>query len=92
VRQRVREMLNLDSVNLSDPQYRAKRFDSVVVSRALLQNSATNLRSGLGVPQPDANTVSINDQGSGFINVAGRPRSKRHHGIADRASHYASRV
>jgi hypothetical protein len=71
VRQRVREMLNLDSVNLSDPQYRAKRFDSVVVSRALLQNSATNLRSGLGVPQPDANTVSINDQGSGFINVAG---------------------
>jgi hypothetical protein len=71
VRQRVREILNLDSVNLSDPQYRAKRFDTVTVSRALLQNSATNLRSGLGVPQADNNTVSINDQGSGFINVAG---------------------
>jgi hypothetical protein len=73
VRQRVREMLNLDSVNLNDPQYRAKRFDSVIVSRALLQNSATNLRSGTGVPQGDGNAsvASINDMGSGFINIAG---------------------
>jgi subtilisin family serine protease len=73
VRQRVREILNLDSVDLSDPQYRTRRFDSVIVSRALLQNSATNLRSGLGVPQGDgaASVASVNDMGSGFVNVAG---------------------
>jgi hypothetical protein len=67
IRQRVREQLNLDS---TDPMQRLKRYDTVTVARALLQNSATNLRSGLGVPQGDGTaTASINDMGSGHINV-----------------------
>lgn len=70
IRQRVREELNLDSTNPAD---RVKRFDTVTVARALLQNSATNLRSGIGQPQPDGagSVASINDMGSGHINVAG---------------------
>ena len=75
VRQRVREELNLDSTNLDAPNHRAKRFDSVMVARALLQNSATNLRSGFGVPEPSGSgtnsDASINEMGAGHINVAG---------------------
>ena len=72
IRQRIRLQLNLDSTDLSDPQYTAKRFDTVTVARAMLQNTATNLRSGLGVPQGDASAsaASINDMGAGHINVA----------------------
>lgn len=72
VRQRVRNELGLDTTNLNDANYRLKRFDSVTVSRALLQNAATNLRSGRGVPESDpALTASVNDLGSGHINIAG---------------------
>ena len=73
IRQRVREQLNLDSTDTTDPQYTAKRFDTMTVARAMLQNSATNLRSGLGVPQGDgaASSASINDMGAGHINIAG---------------------
>ncbi len=75
VRQRVRQNLNLDTTNLMDAQYRAKRFDTVTVSRALLQNTATNLRTGLGQAEPDgsgsSSDASINDLGSGHINIAG---------------------
>ena len=72
IRQRVRNELGLDTTNLNDANYRLKRFDAVTVSRALLQNSATNLRTGRGVPEPDpAPTGSVNDLGSGHINVAG---------------------
>ena len=67
IRQRVREELGLDSTN---PAERRRRYDAVTVSRALLQNSATNLRSGLGQPQPPNATASINDMGSGHINIA----------------------
>jgi hypothetical protein len=68
IRQRIREQLNLDS---TDPLQRLKRYDTVTVARALLQNSATNLRSGLGAPQADGiSTASINDMGSGHINIA----------------------
>jgi len=78
IRQRVREELNLDTTDLADPAYRAKRFDTVTVARALLQNSATNLRNGFGVPQGDgaASLASINDQGSGHINIAGALTAK----------------
>lgn len=73
VRQRVREDLGLDSTNLGASDYRAKRFDSVIVARALLQNSATNLRNGLGAPQGDgaSSVASVNDMGAGHINIAG---------------------
>ena len=38
----------------------------------MLENSATNLRTGLGVPETDpAPTSSINDVGAGHINIAG---------------------
>ena len=67
IRQRVREELALDSLN---PAERRKRFDAVTVSRALLQNSATNLRNGFGQPQPNNATASINDMGAGHINIA----------------------
>ncbi|MCX7640779.1 MAG: S8 family serine peptidase [Pyrinomonadaceae bacterium] len=71
IRQRVRNQLGLDTVNLNDPNYRNKRFEAVTVARALLQNSATNLRTGLGSPQADPAPTSINDLGAGHINVAG---------------------
>lgn len=73
IRQRVREELGLDATNISDPKYRSKRFDAVTISRALLMNTATNLRNGRGVPQGDgaASVASINDMGAGLINVAG---------------------
>ncbi|HSH39645.1 MAG TPA: Calx-beta domain-containing protein [Chthoniobacterales bacterium] len=73
VRQRVREMLGLDTTDLRSADYRAKRFDTVTVARALLQNAATNLRNGLGQPQGDgaSSVASVNDMGSGFVNVAG---------------------
>jgi Subtilase family len=72
IRQRVREELNLDTTNLAELAYRAKRFDTVTVARALLQNSATNLRNGFGVSQGDgaASVASVNDMGSGHINLA----------------------
>ena len=77
LRQRVREELKLDTTTLDSPQYRAKRFDTVTVARALLQNSATNLRNGLGEPQPDgAGTASINEMGSGHINLADALKAK----------------
>jgi hypothetical protein len=78
VRQRVREELKLDTTDLADPDYRAKRFDALTVARALLQNSATNLRSGVGQPHGNgaASAASINEMGSGFINVAGALRSE----------------
>ncbi|HET9482327.1 MAG TPA: S8 family serine peptidase, partial [Xanthomonadales bacterium] len=47
VRQRLRT-LGLDSTNLSDPDYRAKRFRAQVIARAMLTNTATDLRAGLG--------------------------------------------
>lgn len=72
VRQRVRTELGLDTTNINDANYRLKRFDAVTVSRALLQNAATNLRTGRGVPEGDpAPTTSVNDLGSGHINIAG---------------------
>lgn len=72
VRQRVREELGLDSTNTTAADYNSRRFDTVTVARALLQNTATNLRSGLGVPESDpAATATINDMGSGHINIAG---------------------
>lgn len=77
VRQRVREELGFDSINLNDPQYRSKRFNTVTVARALLMNTATNLRSGVGVPEGGRNaSTTINDLGAGHINVAGALRAK----------------
>ena len=72
VRQRVREELNLDTTDLKDPDYRAKRFDTATVARALLQNSATNLRNGFGQPQGNGadSVASVNEMGSGHINIA----------------------
>jgi hypothetical protein len=72
VRQRVRG-LGLDSTNVAAVHYRSTRFDAVTVARALLMNSASNLRSGLGFPQPDglASSASINDFGAGHINLDG---------------------
>ena len=78
VRQRVREELGLDTTDLADPNYRAKRFDALTVARALLQNSATNLRNGFGEPQGNgaASVASVNEMGSGHINVAGALRAE----------------
>ncbi|HET9533377.1 MAG TPA: S8 family serine peptidase, partial [Blastocatellia bacterium] len=78
IRQRVREELGLDTTNLADPAYRSKRFDTVTVARALLMNTATNLRSAFGVPQADgaASVASINDMGAGHINIAGALQAK----------------
>jgi len=77
VRQRVRD-LGLDSINISALHYRSTRFDAVTIARALLMNSASNLRSGLGVPQGDGanSSTSINDIGAGHINVDGALHAK----------------
>lgn len=78
IRQRVREELKLDTTNRDDPAFQRKRFDAVTVARALLQNSATNLRSGSGVPQGNGadSVASINEMGAGHINVAGALQGK----------------
>lgn len=78
IRQRVREELGLDATNQADPQIRSKRFDTVTVARALLMNSATNLRSGFGIAEPngEGSTASINDMGAGHINIAGALAAK----------------
>jgi len=49
-----------------------KRFDTVTVSRALLQNNATNLRNGVGKAQGDgaSSVASINEMGAGHINIS----------------------
>ncbi len=78
VRQRVREELGLDSTTTTAADYRTKRFDTVTVARALLQNAATNLRSGTGVPEGDgaSSSASINDMGSGLVNLDGALQAK----------------
>jgi subtilisin family serine protease len=72
VRQRLRG-LGLDATNFSLSNYRSTRFEAVTIARALLMNSASNLRSGLGIPEGDGtnSTASINDFGAGHINVEG---------------------
>ena len=71
IRQRVREQLGLDETDPDNAQFRTKRFDTVTVARALLQNNATNPRNSAGVPQADGETTSsINEMGAGLINIA----------------------
>lgn len=77
LRQRVRSELLTDNTDPSSPTYNADRRRTVTIARALLQNSATNLRDGLGNPQPDGSgtmptqgTAAINEQGAGHINIA----------------------
>jgi subtilisin family serine protease len=71
VRQRLRE-LGFDSTDMDDPDYLARRFEAAVLTRAVLQNTATNLRTGLGEPEGDGedSTTSISDVGSGLTNLA----------------------
>jgi len=71
VRQRLRE-LGFDSTDPDDPDYLARRFEASVLTRAMLQNTATNLRTGLGEAEGDGDdsTTSINDIGSGLTNLA----------------------
>ena len=82
VRQYVRNTLGLDETDSADDQqkvnWRERRFDTVTVSRALLMNSATNLRTAAGVPQGDgpASTASVNEMGAGLINVAAALQGK----------------
>ncbi len=76
IRQHVRDYLGFDAVVPAGEDYTAAihdaRFEAMTLSRALLMNNATNLRSGLGVPESDANSVaSVNDQGAGHIEIAG---------------------
>lgn len=71
MRERVRE-LGFDTTDINDPDYRTKRFEAATIARALIQNNATNLRSGRGVPEPDeTDSATIHDLGSGHINIAG---------------------
>lgn len=70
VRQRVRA-LGYDSIDLNDADYRNKRFRAQTLVRALLTNTATSLRTGLGDPDPDAPSLgySIQDVGAGLVDV-----------------------
>jgi subtilisin family serine protease len=71
VRQRVRA-LGYDSTNLADADYRAKRFRAATIVRALLTNTATDLRTGLGGDDPDAPNPSytVHDVGAGLVDVS----------------------
>jgi subtilisin family serine protease len=70
VRQRVRA-LGYDSTNPASPDYRSKRFDAATLVRALLTNTATDLRTGLGGDDPDAPNppYTIHDVGAGLVDV-----------------------
>jgi subtilisin family serine protease len=70
VRQRVRA-LGYDSTDLADPQYRQKRFRAQTLVRALLTNTATSLRTGLGEDDPAGPNppYTIQDVGAGLVNV-----------------------
>jgi subtilisin family serine protease len=71
VRQRLRE-LGYDSTNLEDPEYRAKRFRAQTLVRAMLTNTATTLRTGLGEDDPDgpnSPAYTIHDVGAGLVDV-----------------------
>jgi subtilisin family serine protease len=71
VRQRVRA-LGYDSTDPGDPDYRAKRFRAATLVRALLTNTATDLRTGLGGDDPAAPNPSytVHDVGAGLVDVA----------------------
>ncbi len=49
--------------------------------RAALINTATNLRTGTGVPKADSNADSVNEQGGGLIDVTAAIRTKALMGI-----------
>ena len=69
-RQRLRE-LGFDSTDLGDPNYREKRFEAATLARAMVTNTATNMRTGRGVPNGDPDPVaSINDMGAGLVDVS----------------------
>ncbi|HET6603515.1 MAG TPA: S8 family serine peptidase [Xanthomonadaceae bacterium] len=70
VRQRVRA-LGYDSIDLNDPGYRSKRFRAATIVRALLTNTATDLRTGLGGDDPDAPNppYTVHDVGAGLVDV-----------------------
>lgn len=70
VRQRVRE-LGYDSNNPAAGDYRARRFKATTMTRALLSNTATDLRTGFGGDDPDAPNppYTINDIGAGLVDV-----------------------
>lgn len=70
VRQRVRA-LGYDSADDGDPDYRAKRFRAATIVRALLTNTATDLRTGLGGDDPDAPSppYTIHDVGAGLVDI-----------------------
>jgi subtilisin family serine protease len=70
VRQRVRA-LGYDSTDPGDPDYRSKRFTAATLVRALLTNTATDLRTGLGGDDPDAPNpaYTVHDVGAGLVDV-----------------------
>ncbi|HET9484307.1 MAG TPA: S8 family serine peptidase, partial [Xanthomonadales bacterium] len=70
VRQRVRA-LGFDSIDLNDPAYRAKRFRASTLVRAMLSNTATDLRTGQGSADPAGPNppYTIHDIGAGLIDI-----------------------
>jgi len=71
VRQRLRA-LGLDSVSIADPQYRTRRYRTASLVRAMLSNTATDLRTGNGGPDPaGANPpYTIHDVGAGLVDIS----------------------
>ena len=70
VRQRVRA-LGHDSVDANAPDHAERRFHASTLVRALLVNTATDLRTGLGGDDPDAPNppYTIHDVGAGLVDV-----------------------
>jgi subtilisin family serine protease len=59
-----------DSTNLADADYTKKRFRAETLTRALLANTATDLRTGRGVdPGGNPMAYTIHDVGAGLVDV-----------------------
>ena len=70
VRQRLRA-LGYDSTTLAAPDYATRRFEASTLVRALLTNTATDMRTGIGGPDPAAPNppYTIHDVGAGLVDV-----------------------
>lgn len=62
--------LGFDSTDTGAGDYLDKRFEAALLTRALLMNNATNLRSGLGAADGDPAPETLNDMGAGLVDVA----------------------
>jgi hypothetical protein len=67
--------LGFDSTDPGAGDYLEKRFEAALLTRALMMNNATNLRSGLGAADGDPAPETLDDMGAGLLDVAAALRA-----------------